>query len=462
MTAATPSDALVFFGATGDLAYQMIFPALYAMARRGHLNFPIIGVARSNWSDDQLRKRARDSIEKSGQLDEAVFAKLAERLHYLSGNYDDAATYTHLREVLGESARPLHYLAVPPSMFEPVIKGLESSGCAKNARIVIEKPFGRDLASAKALNETLHSVFPENAIFRIDHYLGKESVENLLYFRFANAMLTPLWCREHVQSIQITMAEDIGVQGRGKFYEEVGAIRDVVQNHLLQVIALLAMEAPADRGAAALHDEKLRVFNAMQAFKPEDVIRGQFRGYLDEEGVPADSQVETFAALRLHIDTPRWAGVPFYIRAGKKLPVRATEVLVTLKPLVNPIFDQADVGQANYFRFRLSPDISISAGVRVKAAGQGMLGKPVELFARDTSSDAMGPYERLLGDAMRGDGSLFTSDDCVEAAWRVVAPVIDQHMSVTVYEPGTWGPTAAAGILATGDRWHDPAPKAAV
>ncbi|TAM44680.1 MAG: glucose-6-phosphate dehydrogenase [Burkholderiaceae bacterium] len=455
--AASHSDAFVFFGATGDLACKQVFPALQAMIRHGQLDMPIIGVARSSWSDDQLRERAHDSLQKHGGLDSQAFDKLSTRLHYVSGDYGDDATYQKLRQALGSAAAPLHYLAIPPGMFEPVIRGLVKSGCGRGARIVIEKPFGRDLASAQALNRTLHKSFAEDAIFRIDHYLGKEAVENLLYFRFANTFTEPVWRRDHVASMQITMAEQMGVQGRGAFYEEVGAIRDVVQNHMLQVMMLLTMESPKDGGPDAIRDEKLRVLKAMRPLAPAEIVRGQFRGYRDESGVAAQSQVETFAALRLHIDNARWDGVPFYIRAGKQLPVTCTEVMVELRPPPRALFDADGSGRSNFFRFRLSPDRLISVGARIKAPGESMVGSATELIAHHHPGDEMTPYERLLSDALRGDAALFTRGDTVEAAWRVVNPVLGEAaVPVAPYEAGTWGPAAAARILAGGDRWHDP------
>jgi glucose-6-phosphate 1-dehydrogenase len=451
------SDAFVFFGATGDLAYKKIFPALQAMIRAGELNIPIIGVARDEWTLEKLHAHTKESLENNGGLDPDVFPKLIKLMRYVHGDYNDPETYWRLKQSLGGLSRPLHYMAIPPSMFAAVVKGLESSGCAADARIIIEKPFGRDLASARELNLILRSVFPESAILRIDHYLAKEAVQNLIYFRFANAIFEPIWNRNHIDSIQITMAENFGVQGRGSFYEETGAMRDVVQNHLLQVTALLAMEAPSGHDALSIQAEKLQVMRAMRPLDPQQVVRGQFGGYRQEVGVATDSNVETYAALRLHIDTWRWAGVPFYIRAGKSLPISCTEVIVDFKLPPLSLFDEIEAPESNYFRFRLSPDVVIAAGVRVKQVGTDMRGEAVELTLRHQPVQENLPYARLLGDAIKGDAALFTSGESVEAAWAVVDPALHRSEPVELYEPGSWGPPAAERIV-VGEGWHDPTP----
>lgn len=453
---APTSDALVFFGATGDLAYKQVFPALQAMIRHGHLNVPVIGVARRPWTTAQLQEQARKSLSEHGGVDEAAFAKLSALMQYVSGDYADPATYDAIKKALGPATHPLHYLAVPPSLFETVAAGLAKADEAKDARVVIEKPFGHDLASARDLNSTLEQYFSESAIFRIDHYLGKEPVQNLRYFRFANAFLEPIWNRNTIASVQVTMAETFGVAGRGAFYEETGAIRDVVQNHLLQVIGLLAMEPPATGAPEATRDAQVAVFKAMRTLDPTSVVRGQYAGYRAEDGVAADSQVETFAALRLYIDNWRWAGVPFYIRTGKHLPVTATEVIVTLKQPPQKVFGADTDTDANYFRFRLSPDVVIALCTKTKHPGEVMTGESSEMLAQHQPADEMAPYERLLGDAMHGDPTLFARQDGVEEAWRVVDPILDTAVPVHEYAQNSWGPAEADALIASDGGWHSP------
>ncbi len=451
------SDVLVVFGATGDLAHKMIFPSLYAMVKRGTLDTPVIGVAFDDWSRAQLIDRARDSVQSHvSEMDEAVFETLASLLVYVSGDYRSHATFEKLRAALGEHKHPLYYLAIPPSLFETVADGLDKAGIAKGARLMVEKPFGRDLESARTLNKVLHAVFDEDAIFRIDHFLGKEAIQNLLYFRFANSFLEPVWNRDHVDSVQITMAEDFGIKGRGKFYDEVGCIRDVIQNHLVNVLLLLAMEPPASGASDDLVDEKVQILKAMPPLGKDDVIRGQFEGYLDEPGVAAKSATETFAAVRFEIRTWRWNGVPFYIRAGKNLPAHATEVVVRFKQPPVALFDDVEAANGNYVRFRLGPDISIGIGARRKLPGNRMRGEAVELTAVDDGHGDMAPYERLIGDAMAGERQLFTRQDAAELAWKIVEPILDDPSTPPNYKPGTWGPSEMKDFAPPGG-WVDPA-----
>jgi glucose-6-phosphate 1-dehydrogenase len=456
---ASHSDALVLFGVTGDLAHKMIFPALYAMVKRGTLNVPVIGVALPTWTLARLHERVTKSIERSGGVDnQRALHHLLSLLKYVSGNYDDPKTFAAIKTALGSARRPAHYLAIPPSLFEMVIKGLGAANLAAHARVIVEKPFGRDLASARELNRVARAVFPEDSIFRIDHFLGKEAIMNILYFRFANSFLEPIWNRNYVASIQVTLSEDFGVGSRGSFYETAGCLRDVVENHLFQVVALLAMEPPSGRDFGAVQTEKAKVFRAMRPLKRDDLVRGQYAGYRKEQGVAKNSDVETFCAMRLFIDSWRWEGVPWYLRSGKYLAETATEVLVELKAPPQKLFadSAATAGPANYLRFRVSPDSAIAIAARVKLAGKEFVGEQRELYLFEEQTGEEAPYERLLTDAMIGDGALFTREDAVEAAWAVVDPVLKKHHNALTYRRRTWGPKEADAIIASDGSWHNP------
>ena len=458
------SAALAVFGVTGDLAHKMIFPALYSMVKRGSLDVPVIGVALPKWSVARLHKRVTDSIERSGGIDDPrALHHLLSLLQYVSGDYQDPKTFAAIKSALGTARRPAYYLAIPPSLFETVIKGLGAADLAEHGRVIVEKPFGRDLASARELNHVARTVFPEDSIFRIDHFLGKEAIMNILYFRFANSFLEPIWNRNYVASVQVTLSENFGVGDRGPFYESAGCLRDVIQNHLFQVVALLAMEPPAGRDFGAVHREKAAVFRAMRPLKPGDLVRGQYAGYRKEPGVAKTSDVETFCALRLFIDSWRWEGVPWYLRSGKYLAETATEVLVELKPPPQRLFaDSAPAtGPANYLRFRLSPGSAVALAARVKLAGKEFVGDQRELYLSEEQAGEEAPYERLLSDAMAGDGALFTREDAVEAAWAVVEPVLKTHPRARPYKRGGWGPKEADAIIASGGGWHNPTPRAA-
>ncbi len=453
------SDALVFFGATGDLAYKKIFPALQAMVKRGSLDVPVVGVAKAAWNAEHLRARALASLENCGRLDPAAFKKLCGSLHYVAGDYKDPATFEKIRKEIGSAQRPAHYLAIPPLLYPVVVEQLAKSGCARGARVIIEKPFGHNLDSARELNKILFSAFREDDIFRIDHYLGKRPVHNMLVFRFSNAFMEAFWNRSYIESVQITMAENFGVQGRGAFYDETGTIRDVVQNHLFQVLSNLAMEPPARTDSASIRDEKVKVLKTIPALRDKDILRGQFSGYLQEKGVAPKSQVETFAALRLEVNSWRWQGVPFFIRAGKCLPVTCTEIFARFRKPPSPIKSEALL--PNHLRFRISPEVVLAIGTTVMAPGEEMVGMSTEMIASHQASPSeMEAYERVLSDAMLGDSTLYAREDYVEEAWRIVDPVLKISTPVLPYEPNTWGPAESEKRLMPPGGWHNPAVQA--
>ena len=453
------SDALVLFGATGDLAYKKLFPALYAMAKQGALDVPVIGVALPGWTNEKMAERITHSLEEHGGIDDRqAFNHLLSHFQFVGGDYKDASTFQAIKEVLPDAKRPIHYLAIPPSLFETLIAGLGDSGLANNARVIVEKPFGRDLASARELNRIALAVFPERSIFRIDHYLGKEAIMNILYFRFANTFLEPIWNRNYIDSVQITLSEKFGVEGRGAFYETAGCLRDVIQNHIFQIVALLAMEPPVYRGYGAVQSKTAEVFQAMRPLRPDDLVRGQYEGYLKEPGVAPNSDVETYCALRMHIDSWRWSGVPWFLRAGKTMAGTVAEVMVQLKRPPQRLFEDSNApgNKANYFRFRISPSAAVALAARVKTSGKEFVGEEHELYLQNENAGEAMPYERLLIDAMAGKGSLFIRQDAVEAAWAVVDPVLNNHPPVIPYPRGSWGPAEADHLVAAHGGWHNP------
>ena len=462
---ATRSDAVVLFGATGDLARKKLFPALYQMVVDGSLPdaVGVVGVSSSSWSDDDLRERIRESVaERVDEPDGTALGTLCERACYVAGDYREAETFDRLSDALGDGVRaPLFYLAIPPSLFDDVVQGIARVGLHQHGRVVVEKPFGRDRASATELDDVIHQAFPEERVFRIDHFLGKEAIENLLVFRFANSLLEPVWNRNFIASVQITMAEEFGVEGRGRFYDSVGALKDVLQNHLLQIVAFLAMEPPAGADARSLRDEKVKLFRQIATLRPDQLVRGQYRDYVDEAGVEAGSDTETFVATRFEIDSWRWAGVPWLIRTGKGLPVTQTEAVVEFNAPPRLLFapDGTEPPHPNHVRFRLNREQGVTLGLQVKQAGDDLVAEGADLdmsFDENGTSRRREAYQRLLEDAMEGDARRFAREDGIDQQWRIVDDVLDDHAPVELYHPGTWGPASAARLADDVGGWHDP------